>query len=87
MNDAEVIKIARRIDTLNRKITELVLEIEQSDHPNAAEIVYALRDNGFDNPAYATHCVSHDLENPDKWETGYFDTRNLWGIRRKRAQS
>jgi hypothetical protein len=83
MNDAQVVNIARRIDTLNKKITELVLEIENSDHPNAAEIVDVLRDNGFDNPAYATHAVSHGLEHPEKWQTGYYDMRKTWGIRRK----
>lgn len=86
MKDSDVVKIARKIDTLNKKITSLIWEIEESGHPNAAEIVSVLRDNCFDNPAYATHGVAHDLEHPEKWETGYFDMSKTWGIRRKRGK-
>lgn len=87
MRDSDLVRIARRIDTLNKKITILVQEVEDSDHPNAEEIVRVLRDNAFDNPAYATHCIAHGLEEPSKWEVGYFDMSKMWGIRRKRGSS
>jgi hypothetical protein len=62
MNDKDVVKIARKIDRLNAKITDLVNEILVSDHPKAEEIVESLRDNTFDNPAWATHCVARFLD-------------------------
>lgn len=86
MNDADVVRIARRIDVLNFKIHLLVQQIEESDHPNAAELVRDLQSDSFDNPAWATHVIAHQLETPDKWETGYFKYIPPNGIRKKKAQ-
>lgn len=83
MTDGNVVKLARRIDALNWRIAELVERIEGSDHPNAAGLVDALQTNNFDNPAWATHVIAHQLEHPEKWETGYYKHVPPNGIRRK----
>lgn len=87
MNDASIIKIARCIDRLNYQISKLVTEIQESGHPNADALVKALQDNSFDNPAWATHVIAHDLEHPEMWETGYYGHVPPNGIRKKRKQA
>jgi len=61
MTDAQVVVIARKIDRLNAQIRALVAQIAAGGHPNAQALVEWLRANAFDNPAWATHCVSHHL--------------------------
>ena len=67
MTDADIIKITRKIDRLNSKITDLVFELEETlaAEGESTEMVDALRQNFFDNPAMATHVVSRALKG--KW--------------------
>jgi hypothetical protein len=51
-----------------RAMYELYLQIESSDHPNAAAIAEDLRENELAPPAWATHVVQTRLESPDDWE-------------------
>lgn len=80
MTDGRVVDIARRMDRLLGEVNDLYTEIQESDHPNAEDICAALDDNLIWTAAWATHCVAHALEHPERWETGD------WGIRRKRKQ-
>lgn len=67
MTDSEILKITRKIDRLNCKITDLVIELEEKllSQGESTEMVDALRQNYFDNPALATHAISHALKG--KW--------------------
>lgn len=83
MNDTDVVKIARKIDKLNAQITELVFRIQESDHPNAVSISEWLRENYFDNPALATHCVFRGLEHHDRWTCYPQGIQRNYVLRRK----
>lgn len=77
MTDGDIVRIARQIDRLNRRIQELRADIADSDHPNAVAICDVLEDNGIPPYAWTTHCIDDHLVQPERWETGDF------GIRRK----
>lgn len=79
MKDADVVRIARKIDLLGSRITDLISEIGESDHPNAETLYEDLIDQCW-FAAWARHVVRHNLAEPEKWETGDY------GIRRKRAE-
>lgn len=67
--DADIIKIARKIDDLNSKILYLVEAIEESGHPNAETIVsYINNDLNVPVPAFFPIEIHDLLEHPDKWE-------------------
>lgn len=38
MNDSEIVDRLRRINSLGNKVSDLIYEIENSDHPRAAEL-------------------------------------------------
>ncbi len=42
MNDHKVVEILSRIDVLQSKLSDLICEIQDSDHPKAAEIAQDL---------------------------------------------
>lgn len=56
MNDSQMLTKLRQIDALNQQISHIILEIENSGHQNADKIAGDLRDNLFDNAAWAEHC-------------------------------
>lgn len=80
MNDLQAIKIARRIDAMNKKMSALMYELE--NHANGKAMIESLQSNGFDNPALATHCISDDLEMPEKWQCVNMKNGGLAKIRR-----
>jgi hypothetical protein len=47
VKDKGIIALLQRIDRLQAQIASLVYEIEHSDHPRAAEIVQAIKDEGW----------------------------------------
>lgn len=65
MNDSQMLAKLRQIDHLNEQIQYLIAEIENSDHPNADKITFELRDNFFDNAAWAEHCF---VPQSAKWQ-------------------
>ena len=75
MTDGEAVKLARRIDDLQEKIRQLCNEIYDK-HANGDAIRDSLQTNCIDNPAWATHVIHMDLQNPDQWESGYFGLRH-----------
>lgn len=81
MTDGEVVQIARKIDELLGEVHRLCDDIQASSHPNADRIVSRLSDNGIPVMAWATHCVSDDLQHPERWETGDFGIRSVRGIK------
>jgi hypothetical protein len=79
MNDTQMVQIARKIETINHKVADLIYEVESSDHPNAEAAAQDLVDQCH-ALAWATHVIHTYLEHPEQWETGDF------GIRRKRKK-
>ncbi|NIQ88780.1 MAG: hypothetical protein GWN93_06730 [Deltaproteobacteria bacterium] len=56
MTDSELLLKLRAIDRARERIQDLIDMIEHSDHPNKSKVVFNLRNNHFDNPAWAEHC-------------------------------
>ena len=65
MTDSGIVERLRRIDNYQQKISEAISDIEQSDHPRAAEIANALYEQCW-FPASAEHVVLGFL-NPGRW--------------------
>lgn len=42
MNDSELVRKLRQIDAYQQKVTDLIYEIEESDHPHASEVAAEL---------------------------------------------
>ena len=42
MNDGDLVRKLRQIDMYQEKVTELIYEIEESDHPHASEVAAEL---------------------------------------------
>ena len=42
MNDSELVRKLRQIDAYQQKVTDLIYEIEESDHPHATEVAAEL---------------------------------------------
>jgi hypothetical protein len=72
VTDADVVRLARKIDRLSQEILYCVYKIEEGEHPHAMEITDALQGNGIPFYAWATHVVSDHLEHPERWETGNY---------------
>lgn len=70
--DADVMKIANRIDVLQDELTDLIRMIEDSEHPNAK----AITDDLYDQChfiAWANHVVHGYLVKPDQWDCNVFE--------------
>lgn len=74
--DGDIVKLARRLDTIMFKQWDVLNVLRESDHPKAAEIVRALEEQ-CETLAWPTHVVHDHLEHPNLYETGEF------GLRRK----
>lgn len=79
MTDSELIEKCRQIQRHNSKVYDLITEIEESDHRNAAKCAEDLWAQCW-AAAWADHVVELYLVKPERYETGDY------GIQRKRAQ-
>lgn len=75
MKDGDVVRAARRIGALLRRVEDLCDEIRASDHPNAEAIYGELEANEVMVMAWPEHVVSHHLSHPERWEIGDFGIR------------
>jgi hypothetical protein len=66
--DGDIVRLARKMERHRRAMYEIYLQIEESDHPGAAVVIEALRDNDLPPLAWATHCLD-GLEHPERWQT------------------
>lgn len=78
MRDSEVVECLRQIDTLQGKITDIIYEIEASDHPRAAELVDDLWEQCW-FAASAEH-VGVDYLNKGRWSLEVLPSGSLGGI-------
>lgn len=74
MTDGEIVKLARMIDRHREAMTDLMQRIEDSDHPNATEIVEDLKHQVV-SPAWATHIIRSHLRHPEQWECDWYGIR------------
>jgi hypothetical protein len=65
--DADVMKIANKIDDLSWQIQDLIALIGDSSHPNAADLKEALEEQCCFF-AWANHVAHNHLKNPDQWD-------------------
>lgn len=65
MTDSQIVDRLRRIDEYQSKLSELIHEIEESDHPKAAEIAEGLWEQCW-FAASAQHVALEHL-NPKRW--------------------
>ena len=77
MTDGELVRLCRQIQRHNLAIFDLIQQVEESDHPNAAALAEDLWAQCW-APAWADHVVGHYLLKPERWELGDY------GIRSKR---
>lgn len=80
MKDADVVKLARRIDNLNDSIIALIQQIGDSEHPNAQLIFEALQDQ-IAMPASAVAVVHSRLAEPERWQMVDGDLKGKRGSR------
>lgn len=73
MKDHEVVKIAKRIESLQSKISDLIEQIKNSDHPNAIKIANSLTECCFfyDNPPLTVRTY---LTHKERWKTKEHNT-------------
>lgn len=73
--DADVMKIANRIDDLSWQIQDLIDKIGQSEHPNASKIEEALlHECCFFS--WANHIAHSHLSKPEQWDALKSDSGN-----------
>lgn len=65
--DADVMKIANKIDDLSWQIQDLIALIGESSRPKADELKEAL-ENECCFVSWANHVAHHHLEHPDQWD-------------------
>jgi hypothetical protein len=82
MTDGDVVKIARKMARLQDELFDLLDKVEQSDHPNAAQLGEALREECI-FLAWPTHVIHSNLERPDAWECATEGVRKNMGIKYK----
>jgi formylmethanofuran dehydrogenase subunit A len=75
MNDADVVRRARRMGKLLREVENLCEEIRDFDHPNAEALYGELEANEVMVMAWPEHAVAWHLAHPERWETGDFGIR------------
>ena len=70
MTDGQLMSLARRLEAYLDKAHGLYMEIESSNHPNAAAIVDALGGNGIGPTWDVQLIVRDDLTTPEHWVPG-----------------
>jgi len=73
--DGDLVRVARSIDTHLNAIRDLILDLEEAEHPYTHDFIEGLDQNNLTAFAWATHIVSHSLIHPERWETGNFGIR------------
>lgn len=71
--DADVMRIANRIDALRDEIWDLINAVQDSEHPNA-EAIYDELMNQCWFPASANHVTQDYLVHPERWTAERFDS-------------
>src|SRR5205085_11719346 len=75
--DSDLVRIARQIDGHLDAIRDLLLDLEEAEHPGAKDFIKGLDDNGLTAFAWAEHIVTHALVHPERWETGNYGIRRI----------
>lgn len=75
--DGDIVRIARQMQQLLFKVQDLANDIEESDHPNKAQIIWNLHNNDIPTMAWPVHVIHDVLEHPELWETGDFGIRYI----------
>ncbi len=66
--DTAILQIAKKIQSRQDEIIQLIEQIRSSDHPHAKEIAQELENNLFGHAASAIHVVHSCFEHPELWE-------------------
>jgi hypothetical protein len=77
--DGDLVRVAQQIDNHLDAIRNLVLDLEEAEHPYAGGFLESLSMNNLTAFAWARHIVSHSLLHPERWETGNFGIRHKKG--------
>ena len=73
--DGDLVRVAKSIDTHLDAIRDILLDLEEAEHPNVQGFLRGLDSNGLTAFAWAEHIVSSYLIHPERWETGTYGIR------------
>jgi hypothetical protein len=78
MRDSEIVQRLKRIDGLQAKISDIITEIQLSEHPHAAEIADELYQQCW-FPASAEH-VAYEYLDKTRWTLRVYENGGHGGI-------
>ena len=84
VTDADLVRIARQMETHFMAIRNLLLDLEDAPHPGAKDFLHGLDQNMLTAFAWPEHIVHSALIHPERWQT---DSTGIHFIGRKGGQS